>query len=171
MQIVINFNDIDLNDWIDFDDEYSSAPALKDVFKGEILLKFVEKLNFDYEVKQYVRDNIDKGLSTKIAFYKDDVAIKAIVEKIVEQRIRDTGSFIFIDQYVSRVEKEVNKYLTTYEREMNNAVYSAVHRATKDIIDSLYKGSAIKEFIDTQKLATYVLKTIPDKLGGADNGC
>lgn len=170
MQIVINFNDIDLNDWIDFDDENSSAPALKDVFKDEILFKFVEKLNADYEVKRYVRENIDKGLSSKIHAYRDDVAIRAIVEKIVEQRIRDTGSFIFIDQYVKRVEKEVDKYLATYEREMNNAVYCAVHRATKDIIDSLYKGSVIREFIDIEKLASYVLKTIPDKLGSADNG-
>ena len=170
MQIVINFNDIDLNDWIDFDDEYSSAPVLKDVFKGEILYKFVEKLNADYEVKRYVKENIDKGLANKIYAYKDDVAIKAIVEQIVEKRLRDTGSFIFIDQYKSRVEKEVNKYLEVYEREMNNAVYSAVHRATKDIIDRLYKGTVIREFIDIEKLSSYVLKTIPDKLDGDDNG-
>jgi hypothetical protein len=170
MQIVINFNDIDLNDWIDFDDEYSSAPALKDVFKGEILYKFVEKLNVDYEVKQYVRENIDKGLSTKIHAYRDDVAIKAIVEKIVEQRIRDTGSFIFIDQYVSRVEKEVNKYLEMYERRMNEAVSNAVRRATTEIIDRIYAGSAIGEFIDTIKLTDYVLRAIPAKLEGANNG-
>lgn len=161
MQIVINFNDIDLNDWIDFDEE-SSAPALKEVFKGEILYKFVEKLNADYAVKQYVRENIDKGLANKIHAYKDDVAIKAIVEKIVEQRIRDTGSFIFIDQYVNRVEKEVNKYLDIYERKMNNAVLSAVHRATEDIVNRLYVGSAMKEFIDIKKLSDYVLKTIPE---------
>lgn len=170
MQIVINFNDIDLNDWIDFGDEYSSAPALKNVFKDEILNKFVEKLSADYEVHQYVRENIDKGLASKIHAYKNDVAIKAIVEKIVEQRIRDTGSFIFIDQYVSRVEKEVDKYLASYERKMNEAVSSAVSRATEEIIDKIYAGSAIKEFIDTRKLANYVLRAIPCKLEGADNG-
>lgn len=163
MQITINFDEIDLNDWIDFDDEWASAPKLKEVFKGEILYKFVEKLNADYEVKQYVRENIDMGLANKIYAYKDDVAIKAIVEKIVEQRIRDTGSFIFIDQYVSRVEKEVNKYLASYERKMNEAVSAAVRRATEDIIDKLYNGSALSEFIDTTKLASYVLQAIPGK--------
>lgn len=170
MQIVINFNEIDLNDWIDFDYECSSAPALKDVFKDEILHKFVEKLNADYEVRKYVSENIDRSLAIKISAYKDDVAIKAIVEKIVAQRIKDTGSLIFLDKYVSRVEEEVNKYLASYERKMNEAVSSAVRRATEDIIDSLYKGSAISEFIDTEKLANYVLKTIPGKLEGADNG-
>jgi hypothetical protein len=164
MQIVINFNDIDLADWIDFDGEYSSAPALKDVFKGEILTKFVEKINSDYEVRQYIRENIDKGLAGKIAAYKDDVAIKAIVEQIVERRIRDTGSFIFLDQYLSRVEKEVNKYLVAYERKMGEAVSSAVYDATREIIDRVYANSPMKEFIDVRKLTDYVLKTIPERM-------
>ena len=41
MEIVINFNEIDLADWVgDFDSE---LPTLKDIFKEEILNKFVEK--------------------------------------------------------------------------------------------------------------------------------
>lgn len=163
MQIVINFSDIDLNDWIDFEDEGQHTPELRDVFKGEILDSFVKKLNADWEVRRYVRENIDKGLATKIAPYRDDVAIRAIVEKIIEKRIADCGTFFFLDRYVDRVEKEVDKYLDTYKRKMEAAVFSAVRDATEAIINGLYANSAMREFIDTEKLSAYVLKLIPEQ--------
>lgn len=163
MQIVINFSDIDLNDWIDFEDEGQYTPELRDVFKGEILDSFVKKLNADWEVSRYVRENIDKGLAAKIAPYRDDVAIRAIVEKIIEKRIADCGTFFFLDRYVDRVEKEVDKYLDTYKRKMEAAVFSAVRDATEAIINGLYANSAMREFIDTEKLSAYVLKLIPEQ--------
>lgn len=164
MQIVINFSDIDLNDWIDFEDEGQGTPELKDVFKSEILDMFVRKLNADWEVSRYVRENIDKGLAAKIAPYRDDIAIRAIVEKIVEKRIADCGTFFFLDRYVDRVEKEVDKYLDTYKRKIEAAVSSTVRDVTEDIINRLYANSAMREFIDIEKLSDYVLKSIPEPL-------
>lgn len=163
MQIVINFSDIDLNDWIDFEDEGQDTPELRDVFKGEILDSFVKKLNADWEVRRYVMENIDKGLAAKIAPYRDDVAIRAIVEKIIEKRIADCGTFFFLDRYVDRVEKEVDKYLDTYKRKMEAAVFSTVRDATESIINGLYANSIMREFIDTEKLSAYVLKLIPEQ--------
>lgn len=169
MQIVINFNEIDLNDWIDLDGDYANVPELKDVFKGEILEKFLQRLNADYAVKQYIKDNIDNGLSLKISKYRDDVAIKAIVEEIITQRIKDCGSFIFIDRYKSQVEDTVKKYLAVYERKVDVAISNSVRIVMEEIIDSLYKTSAIREFLDTEKLARYIEETIKAKCGVTDN--
>ena len=165
MQIVINFSDIDLNDWIDFDDEDHAAPNLKDVFKGEILDMFVRKLNADWEVSRYVRENIDKGLAAKIAPYRDEVAIRSIVEKIIEKRIADSGSFIFLDRYVDRIEKEVDKYLDTYKRKIEAAVESNVRDATEAVINGLYVNSAMREFVDINKLTAYVMRVLPGITG------
>lgn len=169
MQIVINFNEIDLNDWIDFDGDYADAPLLKDVFKGEILENFLQRLNADYAVKQYIRDNIDNGLSLKISKYRDDVAIKAIVEEIITQRIKDCGSFIFIDSYKSKVESAVRKYLADYEKKVDTAISKSVRIVMEEIIDSLYKTSAMREFIDKDKLARYVEETIKAKCEVTDS--
>ena len=162
MQIVINFSDIDLNDWIDFDDEGQDTPELKDVFKSEILDAFVRKLNADLEVSRYVREKIDKELAVKIAPYRDDVAIRTIVGKIIERRIANCGSFFFLDQYVDRVEKEVDKYLDTYKRKMEAAVFSTVRNATESIINEIYANSAMRQFIDIEKLTSYVLQKMPE---------
>lgn len=170
MQIEINFNEIDLNDWIEFDGEDANAPKLKDVFKDEILHKFIEKLNADVEVRKYVRTNIDNGLAGKIAGYKDDVAIKAIVEQIIIQRLRDSGSFIFLDSYRVKVEDAVRKYLADYERKVDTAISKSVRLVMEEIIDSLYKTSAIREFLDTEKLARYIEETIKAKCEVIDNG-
>lgn len=160
MQIVINFYDIDLYDWMDFDDSGVDAPELKDIFKGEILNKFVAMLNADFAVRQYVKENIDNQLSLKISKYKDDVAIKAIVEDIITRRIKDTGSFIFLDRYKDDVTKAVDNHLKTYEKHFVDSIISTLKAYTEDIIAKLYKTSAIGEFIDQKKLADYVTNTI-----------
>ena len=85
------------------------------------------------------------------------------MEDIITRRIKDTGSFIFLDRYKENVEKEVDKYLKAYEKQFASAMSKVVRDATEDIIDRLYKGSAMEEFIDKRKLAKYVLDTIADK--------
>ena len=47
----------------------------------------------------------------KILDYKDDVAIKTIVSEIIETKLKQTGSFCFLDRYAEDVKKVVDKHL------------------------------------------------------------
>ena len=164
MQIVINFSDIDLADWIE--DGLEEEVTLTDVFKGEILNKFVEKINYDYEVKRYIEKNIDDQLWQKIYGYKDDVAIKTIVEKIIEKKLRETGSFIFLNEYAAKVEVVVDKYLKKYPNEIEKAVETSIKHHIESCLKELYKESKMREFIDTEKLSAYIHTVLSEEMVG-----
>ena len=173
MQIVINFNEIDLADWVeDFDSE---LPTLKEIFKEEILNKFVEKINYDSQVRKYIEKNIDDNLYLKIYNYKDDVAIKTIVSEIIKDKLRATGSFIFLDRYAEDVKRVVDEYFKEYPQKMERAMCSSVRLHIENTIDEMYKGSKMGEFIDKKKLSSHIFdilstKDNPELLkGGVDN--
>lgn len=175
MQIVINFNEIDLTDWVE-DVEDDEIITLRDVFKEEIMQKFISKINYDLEVKKYIEKNIDNNLYLKIYDYKDDVAIKTIVSKIIEDKLKATGSFIFLDSYAEKVQKVVDEYFKEYPRKVEQAMRSSVKLHIKNTIDEMYKGSKMGEFIDKEKLSAHIFDILsttdnPELLkGGVDNG-
>ena len=164
MQIVIIFSDIDLNDWIDGYD--SELPKLKDVFKDEIIAKFVEKLNYDYQIREYVKDKINDGLWKKIYEFKNDSAIEVIVKECIEEKLKSSGSFIFLKEYASKVESVVDTYLKNYSKDIESAVKSSLKCQIAKCIDELYKGSKMREFIDYEKLIRHVHDILSDEMIG-----
>ena len=173
MEIVINFNEIDLADWVgDFDSE---LPTLKEIFKEEILNKFVEKINYDSQVRKYIENNIADNLYFKIRDYKDDVAIKTIVGEIIEDKLKATGSFCFLDRYAEDVKKVVDQYFKKYPRKIEQAIQSSIRLHIEEILKELYNGSKMEEFIDKEKLSAHIFDVLntkdnPELLkGGVDN--
>ena len=162
MSITINFNDIDLNDWIDIDTE--DVPTLKEIFREEILNKFVDKLNYDLEVKRYIRDNIDNNLYQKISSYKNDAAIEVIVKDIIEQKLKATGSFVFIDQYKQKVTECVDQYFKKLPEMIWEAVNTSLQDSIQTIVNNLYKESKFYEFLDVDKLTNYITETLKNKI-------
>lgn len=164
MQIVINFSDIDLNDWVD--DYNSELPTLKDVFKTEILNKFVEKINYDEQIRKYIKEQINEGLWKKIYDFKDDAAIEVIAKQCVEEKLRSTGSFVFLDSYANRVETVVENYLKKYPDKIEKAVETSVRCQIEQCLDELYKGSKMREFIDIERLTAHIHKTLSEEMVG-----
>lgn len=162
MQIVINFSDIDLGDWIEYDPEDEQV-TLKEIFKGEILDKFVQKINYDSEVRRYIEKNIDNQLYQKIYEYKDDVAIKTIVSEIIERKMKATGSFIFLDSYANKVESVVEDYLKKYPQKIEQAIQSSIRLQIEKCLNELYKGSVMREFIDFEKLTAHIQKVLSEE--------
>lgn len=161
MEIVINFNEIDLADWVgDFDSE---LPTLKDIFKEEILNKFVEKMNYDIQVRKYVETHIADNLYSKILDYKDDVAIKTIVSEIIETKLKQTGSFCFLDRYAEDVKKVVDKHLEKYPKMIEQAMRSSMRTHIEEILKELYNGSKMEEFIDKEKLSAHIFDILSTK--------
>ena len=155
MQIVINFSDIDLADWIEYDPATEQI-SLKDIFKGEILNKFVEKVNYDGQIRNYIKEKINEGLWKKIHEFKDEAAIEVITKQCIEEKLRQTGSFIFLDSYADRVESVVENCLKTYPDKIKKAVETSVKCNIESCLDELYKGSKMREFIDVEKLTAHI---------------
>ena len=168
MQIVINFSDIDLNDWVgDYDSE---LPTLKDVFKGEILDKFVEKINYDEQIRKYIKEQINEGLWKKVYDFKDDAAIEVITKQCIEEKLKQTGSFIFLNDYAAKVEGVVENYLKKYPNKIEKAVEASVRYNIERCLDELYKGSRMREFIDIEKLSAHIHTVLCKEMVGEDNG-
>ena len=165
MQIVINFNDIELSDWIEYDPEIEQV-TLTDIFKGEILNKFVEKVNYDGQIRQYIKEQINEGLWSKIYDFKDDAAIEVIAKQCIEEKLKQTGSFIFLNDYAAKVEGVVEKYLKKYPNKIEQAVQSSVRCQIEKCLDELYKGSKMREFIDIEKLSAHIHKVLSEKTEG-----
>ena len=158
MQIVINFNEIDLADWVgDYDSE---LPTLKEVFKGEILNKFVEKVNYDIQVRKYIETHIADNLYSKILAYKDDVAIKTIVSEVIETKLKQTGSFCFLDRYAEDVKKVVDKHFEQYPKMIEQAIRYSLRVHIEEILKQLYNGSKMEKFIDKEKLSAHIFEIL-----------
>lgn len=161
MQIVINFEDIDLQDWVE--DVVDDTITLREIFKEEIMQKFISKINFDLEVKKYIEKNIADNLFFKIRDFKDDVAIKTIVSEIIETKLKQTGSFIFLDRYAEDVKKVVDEYFEAYPRKMEQAMRSSIRLHIENVIDEMYKGSKMGAFIDKEKLSAHIFDILSNK--------
>ena len=168
MQIVINFNEIDLQDWVE--DVVDDEITLREIFKEEILKKFISKINYDIEVKRYIQDNIADNLCLKISGFKDDIAIKTIVSEIIESKLRATGSFCFLDRYAEDVKKVVDKYFEQYPKNIEQAMQSSIRLHIEEILKELYNGSKMREFIDIEKLSAHIFDILSTEKGGENNG-
>lgn len=146
MNIVINFDDINLADYIDIENlENPDIPSLKEVFKQEILYHFVKKLNVDNEIKKYVQENID--LDHNISKYKDEIVIKNIVNDIIEKKLKNTGPFVLIDQYNKQIEKQVNLLFDSINSEIKKSIKTSLTHTIEKIIDQLFVGSTIESLL------------------------
>lgn len=165
MQIVINFSDIDLADWIEYNPEIEQV-TLKDIFKGEILDKFVEKINYDEQIRRYIKEQINEGLWKKIRDFKDDAAIEVIVKQCIEEKLKSTGSFIFLESYADKVEGIVEEYLKDYPDKIANAVRYSISVYIERCLKELYTPSRMSEFIDFEKLTAHIHKLISEEMVG-----
>ena len=167
MQIVINFNDIDLQDWVE--DVVDDTITLRDIFKEEIMNKFISKINYDREVKEYIEKNIADNLFFKIRDFKDDVAIKTIVSEIIEIKLKKTGSFIFLDRYAENVKKVVDEYFEQYPKIIEQAIHSSLSVHIEEILKQLYNGSKMEEFIDKKKLSAHIFDILSNEKDSEQN--
>ena len=165
MQIVINFSDIDLADWVEYDPETEQV-TLRDIFKGEILNKFVEKVNYDEQIRRYIKEQINEGLWNKIYDFKDDAAIEVIAKQCIEEKLKQTGSFIFLNDYAAKVERVVENYLKKYPDTIKGAVETTVKCNIESCLDELYKGSKMREFIDIKKLTAHIHTVLSKEMVG-----
>lgn len=174
MKIEINFDDIELIDWCEADEYGVNAPTLKEIFKQEILQKFVDRVNYDREIKKYIQDNIAKGLYATVQKYQTDMAIDEAVRSVIAENIQQRGTRFFLGDYDYRVKASVDKYLESIKKEMYRSIDIYIEGEIKKIIREFEKGSVLAQFLDYKKLAAYVLKTMQESdvkiISEGDNG-
>lgn len=163
MNIVINFDEINLADYIDIENlENPDIPSLKEVFKQEILYHFVQKLNVDNEIKKYVQENLRKSidLDHNISKYRDEIVIKNMVNDIIEKKLKNRGDFILINQSKTQIEEQVNSLFDSIDSEIKKSIKTSLTYAIKKIINQLYVGSTIERFVDKEKLSKYIYEIL-----------
>ena len=163
MNIVINFDEINLADYIDVENlEDPNISSLKEVFKQEILHHFVQKLNADFEIKTYIQENLRKSinLDCNISKYRDEAVIKNIVNDIIEKKLKNVGTFILIDRYKKQIEEQVNSLFDSIKSEIEKSIKKSLAYAIEKIVNQLYSGAAIEKFIDKEKLSKYVYEIL-----------
>lgn len=164
MNIIINFDEINLADYIDIENlENPDIPSLKEVFKQEILYHFVQKLNVDNEIKKYVQENLRKSidLDYNISKYRDEIVIKNIVNDIIEKKLeKNAGPFVLIDQHNKQIEKQVILLFDSINSEIKKSIKTSLTYTIEKIINQFYVGSTIERFIDKEKLSKYVYEIL-----------
>lgn len=163
MKFEIDLTNSTLSEYLD-EDDYGNV-TFTDVFKEMIVREVFAKAKFDDDIRNYIKAEIKDGLWKQIVSYKQEAAIKGIIDDVIREELsaRKSGSLIFTDAYISDVKEAVKKYLSPYKREIDEAVRCIVELETRDCLSTLYQGSKMREFIDFEKLSRYVVSTMERK--------
>lgn len=160
MKLEIDLENSTLSEYLD-EDDYGKV-TFTEAFKEMIVREVFTKAKFDTDIRAYIKEQIKDGLWKQIYSYKQEAAIKGIVDEVIREELsaRRTGSLIFTDAYVSSVKESVKKYLSSYNQEIDKAVRCLVECETRNCLNTLYQGSKMREFIDLEKMSRYIVKTM-----------
>lgn len=136
-----------------------------EVFKEEVIREFVRKMQWDSEIKNFVKNEIKEGLGRKVQEWKQDTAIKVVVEEQIKQDLSPmrSGSYFYAEEYKDKVKKATEIALAQYVREINALIETTIRIEVKKVTENLYKGNKMREFLDMDKLTAYVIKTMNEQ--------
>ena len=167
MKIEINFDDIALGDWLDYDPNEEDAPTLKEIFREEIKEAFIKKLNYDYSIKRYIENEIQRELYTKMLEVKDDAVITALVKECIADYVSLNGSALHtsflksnLDKAKEKIREEITPTLNSCKKELSREINAQLKEKISDILKDLYKNDVIGQFLDVPKLSRHILETL-----------
>lgn len=136
-----------------------------DVFKEEVIREFVRKMQWDSEIRNFVKDEIKVGLGRKVQEWKQDTAIKVVVEEQIKQDLSPmrSGSYFYAQEYKDKVKKATEQTLAQYIREINALIETTIRIEVKKVMENLYKGNKMRDFLDMDRLTAYVIKTMNEQ--------
>lgn len=136
-----------------------------DVFKEEVIREFVRKMQWDSEIRNFVKDEIKVGLGLKVQEWKQDTAIKVVVEEQIKQDLSPmrSGSYFYAQEYKDKVKKATEQTLAQYIREINALIETTIRIEVKKVMENLYKGNKMRDFLDMDRLTAYVIKTMNEQ--------
>ncbi len=142
--------------------EENGDVTFTDAFKEEVIRAFVRKMQWDSEIRNFVKDEIKEGLGRKIQEWKQDTAIKVVVEEQIKQDLSPlrSGSYFYAEEYKDKVKKATEKALAQYVREINALIETTIRIEVEKVMQTLYKGHKMREFLDIDKLTAYVVQTM-----------
>ena len=163
MKLEIDLEHSTLSEYL-AEDDYGNV-TFTEAFKEMIVREVFTEAKFDTDIRDYIKTEIKDGLWKQIVSYKQEAAIKGIVDDVIREElsVRRSGSLIFTDAYIAEVKEAVRKYLPSYKKELEEAVRCLVECETKSCLDTLYQGSKLREFIDLEKISGYIVKTMARK--------
>lgn len=160
MKLEIDLDNSTLSEYLN-EDDYGNV-TFTEAFKEMIVNAVFTKIKFDSEIREYIKTEIKDGLWLQIVSYKQEAAIKGVVDDVIRNELstKRSGSFIFTDSYVAEVKKAVKKCLSTYEEDLREAVESLVGSEIRRCLDEMYQGSKMRKFIDIEKMSEYIISTL-----------
>ena len=150
MQLIINFDDIDLGDWIVNAGDETSIPVLSDIFKGEIATALVTRL-FNSDLKQYVREELYKPVGKELEEYLERGALKEAIAEVVKAKTIYGNNITYWDRFKGEIEKQVSELLATREKGLEAQVIHAVNRNINTVVDTI-----VKQLYDTHPMKKYL---------------
>lgn len=160
MKIEVNLENSSMSEF--FSEDECGCVTFTDAFKEAVLKAFVQKINYDSLIRTFIKDAIKEGLWQLVCQYKNESAIKAIVDEVIRDELRTqrTGSLIFTNNYVEQVKKATESSLSVCKRDIDVCIKTTVANEVEKYIKVLYDGNKLREFIDFNKLSSYVIRTM-----------
>ena len=164
--------DIENSSLSEYFNEDKGDITFTDAFKEEVIRTFVRKMQWDSEIRNFVKDEIKDGLGRKIQEWKQDTAIKVVVEEQIKQDLSPmrSGSYFYAQEYKDKVKKATEQTLAQYVREINSLIETTIRFEVKQVMENLYKGNKMREFLDMDKLTAYVIKTMKEQKESEETG-
>lgn len=162
--------DIENSTLSEYFNEEDGDITFTDAFKEEVIKAFLNKLRFDGEIRDFIRGEIKDGLHIKVTEYKRDCAIKVIVEDVIREELKPqrSGSFFYLKEYEQNVKEATKKVLANYVREIKSLIEITMRSEVENVLETLYKGNKMREFLNMDKLSAYVVKTMNEQKESED---
>lgn len=158
MKFEIDIENTSLSEYFSEDEEGNLT--VSDVFKDEIVSHVAMRISWDDELRSYVRKSLDRNLSTFVQSYKDEAAIKAVLEDLMAKELKNGFGSIVRPAYKDIITNEVRERLAKEMHDIHGAIRMAIANEVKQVINTMYQGNKLAQFIDTEKLANYVISTM-----------
>ncbi len=167
MKITIDLNEASFSDYFNESDgtlDFTAAAI------DMIIHEFAAKCRWDDEIRRYIKDEIGKGLFAKIYEYKTSDMVKTVATEIVKEAMKpiNSGSFIVTDYDKEKITEQVKKELELFNKPVDERIRETVRKEVCEIINAMYDGNKMREFIDMAKLSAYVTKIMFKE--NAENG-
>lgn len=155
MKITIDLNDESFSDYFEEHDgtiDFTSAAI------DMIIHAFAEKCRWDDTIRDYIKQEIYRDLWKEITEYKRTDMIKTIATEYVKDLMKphNTGSFIVTDCEKQKITEQVKKELKLFYVPVDERIRETVRKEVANIINGMYDGNKMREFIDLPKLSAYV---------------
>ena len=155
MKITLDLNDESFSDYFE---EHDGTLGFTSMAIDAIIRTFAEKCRWDDTIRDYVKQEIRRDLWKEITEYKRKDMIKVVATEIVRDVMKpsNTGSFIVTDYDKQKVTEQVKKELELFNAPVDERIRETVRKEVANIINGMYDGNKMREFIDLPKLSAYV---------------